>query len=234
MSNSSEDIERNQEEDTNTTLFSLRDVFIFSDSLFAFAIVLVLLGACASASLDYLSPFSSQSTLNSFIGSDMFILQHKGKAYAFNPTVSADSKLKSAYLFKIMDFPSLSNAQLSKDKKRLYIFGRGSLEFNFNTRKVAPVKHFPGYHAFDIILRKPDLNTVLYGHLNRIDLSGFIRHYSIEESRVIEDYPTKCLTGTPDIVGQSLDGSKLLYRCATAYEYFLKNLEDSNSEDQID
>ena len=162
---------------------------------------------------------------------EMFILQHKGKIHSLNPS---EKKLKSSFLFKIGDHSYMDRVQLSKDKKRLYFFDNSNLVFDFDTRAIEPVQSLPGYHSFDLLLKQPDLKTALYGSLKRNEYTGIIRHYSIEESRVIKDYPTKCLiTRTPTIIGQSPDGSKLLYKCNGSHDYFLKNLDDSISEDRL-
>ena len=77
---------------------------------------------------------------------------------------------------------------------------------------------------------------MLYGIKDDIKKTSSIRHWNIKESKPIKDYPTKCggkmCVYPPAILGQSLDGSKVLYHCVGENDHFLKNLNDSNSEDR--
>ena len=226
-----EDIERNlEEEGTKKTFFSLRNAFIVLGSLVSLAILLVLLGTVMNSSIAYLPNILPQSNQKTSSSSDLIIFHLKGKVHSINPS---NSDLRSKFLFDNGGYSYMNNVQLTKDKKRFYFFDFGNYIFDFDTRQVIPVGNLPEYDGYGLLLKKPDLNTVLYGSESGNIDSSSIRHYNVDEQILIKDYPTKCKTNrAPFLVGQSFDGSKLLYRCSAAYEYFLKNLEDPNSEDR--
>ena len=199
-------------------------------SLFGLKSLLVVSGTLATVvTLGFVSSrFSHTQDSGS---TDMFILQDKGKVHSLNPS---DSKLKSSFLFKIGDNSYMDRVQLSKDKKSLYFYDNRNFVFDFDTRTVEPVQSLPGYHNFDLLFKQPDLKTVLYGSFKSNEYKGIIRHYSVEELRVIEDFPTKCpVTRSPTVIGQSPDGSKVLYKCNGSHDYFLKNLDDTSSVDRF-
>ena len=231
MSATNEDIERNQEEEgTEKTFFSLRNAFIILGFLVSVAILLVLLGTVMNSSVAYLPNILPQSNPNASSSSDLIIFHLKGKVHSINPS---NSSLQSKFLFNNGLHSFMNNVQLTKDKKRFYFFNCGNYIFDFDTRKVIPVGNLPEYDGYGLLLKKPDLNTVLYGSESGNIDSSSIRHYNVDEQILIKDYPTKCKKNrAPFLVGQSFDGSKLLYRCSAAHEYFLKNLEDPNSEDR--
>ena len=96
MSVTNEDVERNQEDDSTKAVFTLRNLLIFSGSLVALAVLLVLvwLGTAGNANLSYLPSFSILFNQNST--SDLVIFEHNKFIHAVNPKAS---ELKSRYLF---------------------------------------------------------------------------------------------------------------------------------------
>ena len=232
MSATNEDIERNQqeEEDIEKSIFSLRNAYIVLGSLVAVAILLVLLGTVGNASVAYLPNFLSHSNQKTSSSSDLIIFQLKGKVHSIIPS---NSKLQSKFIFDNGRFSFMNNVQLTKDKKRFYFFNLGNYIYDFDTHLVSPVGNIPEYDGYGLLVKKPDLRTILYGSESGNIHSSSIRHYNIDEQILIKDYPTKCPKNrSPYLVEQSFDGSKLLYRCTASYVYFLKNLEDPNSEDR--
>ena len=229
MSVTNEDVERNQEDDSKKTVFTLRNLLIFSGSLVALAVLLVLvwLGTAGNASLSYLPSFSTMFNQN--FPSDLIIFEHNKFIHVVDPK---DSELKSRYLFDDAD-TFVSNFQFSKDKKRLYFYRGGICMYDFESRQV---QDFTAFNVNHFLLRRPDHNSMLYGTKDDIKKTSSIRHWNIKESKPIKDYPTKCggkmYVYPPAILGQTLDGSKVLYNCVGENDYFLKNLNDPNSEDR--
>ena len=251
MSAVDEDIERNQDENTEKNCFNLRNVLLVSGSLVALAVVLVLVGTGASAkarssksangdastSANVNNPLnsSSQSNQTSSSSSDMIIFLHKGQVHALNPS---NSKLQSKLLFDKGEISYIRNFQLTKDKKRLYFFHDINYVFDFDTRQITPALNLSEFDGRDLLIKKPYLNTALYVTFtfdgDSLSSSSFIRHIKIEGQTLIKDYPTECPEDLPPyLVGQSLDGTKLLYRCTTAHDYYLKNLDVRGSEDRL-
>ena len=258
MSANSEDVERLQNEKTEKSGCSLRNVLIFSAALAVFAIVLVILAAGTSSNIststivstaenvDDIRNSSTQFTQNSSPGPDLFIFEYKWEVYALNPS---DSELKSAFLFRteppstwlnVTNYSSVLNAQLSKDKKKLYFFDRDNLVFDFDTREIRTVSSylFPKNIGSDLMFKRPSLDSVLYGYRDKYKNDNFnfgkIRHYNLKELTLIKDYSTNCVNPRePFIIGQSLDGSKLLYHCFGGHDYFLKDLDKHKFNDRL-
>ena len=253
----SDDVERPQNEKTEKSGCSLRNFLIFSAALAVFAIVLVILAAGTSSNIststtvstaenvDDLRNSSTQFTQNSSPGPDIFIFEYRWKVYALNPS---DSELKSSFLFRTeppstwlnATNSSVFNAQLSKDKKKLYFFDRDNLVFDFDTREIRTVSSylFPKNIGSDLMFKRPSLDSVLYGYRDKYKNDNFnfgkIRHYSLKELTLIKDYSTNCVNpSAPFIVGQSLDGSKLLYHCFGDHHYFLKDLDEHKFNDRL-
>ena len=224
-----EDVERNQEDDSKKTVFNLRNLLIFSGSLVALAVVLILvwLGTTGNASLSYQPSFSTLFNRNT--PSELVIFQYDRFIHTVNPM---DSELKSRCLFNDK-YTLVSNIQFSKDKKRLYFYSNGICMYDFESSQV---QDFSAFNVHDFLIRKPDLNSILYGIKDDTEKTSLIRHWNIKESKTIKDYPTKCgdkmYVYPPAILGQTFDGSKVLYTCVGQNEYFLKTLDDSDAQDQ--
>lgn len=82
--------------------------------------------------------------------------------------------------------------------------------FDFDTREVrtVPLYKFPKCLGSDLIIKRPSLDSVLYGYRDKYKNDNFnfgtIRHYSLKESTLINDYMTRCLnSNAPFIVRQS-------------------------------
>ena len=114
MSASNEDVERYQEDDTEKSVFTLRNLLICLGSLVALIVLLVLvwLGTARNANLSYLPSFSTMSNKNS--PSDLVIFQHNKFIHVVDPK---DSELKSRYLFDDAD-TFVSNFQFSIFKRQ--------------------------------------------------------------------------------------------------------------------
>ena len=122
--------------------------------------------------------------------------------------------------------------QLSKDKKRLFFQEDKNYVFDFDSREVTPIQIPPDCGAY-LVYKRPDFDSVLYGIEDKNhQYFTYIRHYNIDTSTLIKDYRTVCVKPfVPNVVGQSLDGSKLVYTCSGA-SYYLKTLNDPNSKDR--
>ena len=235
MSSSDDDVERNQEEDTKSTVFNLKNVLLASGILISLCIVIVLLGALGNASSGDFQNSSPSLNANSTFPSnqnapsaeEFFFFQRDGKVYSINPS---DRKLKSKYLFNNGASSHFDNVQLSKDKKRLYFFDEFSFFYEFDSRMVHSTRATLNFSGKRFLLKRPDLISyfsVLFSESG----ACLIRQKSIETNVIIKDYPCECSnTELPEILGQTLDGTKLLYR--SKLDYYLKTLNDSDSRDR--
>ena len=167
------------------------------------------------------SPFPSDSNLMPF--------KHGQDTFALNLDSLEENEILGKYIFKT-DSPLSGHYQLSKT--RIYFQNDDIYVFDRISNSITYV-NLPRYNDKKFLLMKPELTSVTYIYADGIGTET-IRHYDLNESRVIHDYPHNCPgNSSPILLEQISDGSKIFYQCSNTNKVYLKTLGNTAAVDQL-
>lgn len=211
----------NNEESKETTVFTLKN------ALFLLGILIALIFGVRYVTSWFQQNHAQPQTPSQFQDDDVTKLitfpVDKYQLYTLDPL---DPELKANHVCTRFDI-QYRFLKLTEDKKKVYYWKYFSLQVIDKEIDYEESIKLPEFHSpCGVILNK---QGIVYTALIHTD--SVIRRYSLDTRQIISDHDKhKCDLGSPDIVKQSKDGSKIFYRCTGAEVVYMMDLNNPELE----